>query len=63
MLRHVKEEALIAPFSGHEARVGDAVFRTGKLLILIEIKRSRFELDSEQSKFATGKYEEAHAAI
>jgi len=62
-LRHVKKEALIAPLSGPEERAGDAVFQINESLILIKFKRSDVELNSEQSKFAIGKYEEAHAAI
>ena len=63
VLRHVKEEALIAPLSGPEERAGDAVFQIDESFILIEFKRSDAELDSEQSKFANGKYEEAYSQL
>lgn len=50
-----------APLSGVHERAGDGVFSSNSKIVLVEFKRSKYELDTEYDKFTN--YENAVAAL
>lgn len=60
---HVQTNVSVAPLGGIQEKGGDVILGENEKWVLIEFKRKRDELNSEQSKFDDGKFVEAKKSL